>query len=600
MIVRKLKILFCVPFLTFLSSCDYNLKDTNYQDIEPPAGTHQFTLTLSPEQDTIKVFNSTQFLCDFNTYGLDIISATFTLGDRSWGAANGSTFTIDPKDYQPGYDSLSLVLVTNSGTGSIADDAFREGYLVKKSWLLCVDGRTASVINAKKGITADGYLKIYWDKCDQHNFKSYEISGSAGNVIINKTITDVDSCFYVDSCFIGGSADFRVSARVYTANEMTWGSSLDIEDPYPTLQFQSIDLDTLLISWNKSPYNAKYTLLKGSTTIFESTTGSYFKIGMPGFGTNFKFTLITSPDLQHTTSLGYAESDIKNHPIGEEFIGKGPTYAYSITGNTLYTNSYRELVGLDISTLSLIKSSKNFDQATGAYYSCPTNSTKVAALTSDTLYVFDDNGLSNPFKMRLGGCGNKTDHFCLTDNNMVALGRSGRYDLISLTEKKIITTIILNDYPVYSKWACITTSKDGKYACVVTNNGCYLYHIENGLSDLIYTDARSYRSAMFDINNPGKLLLTFTETSTLEIRNIPDFSLDKTIELPAKAEVLRNIDPTTGNLLVTDYSNLHVIDMSGATMVFKMRCDDSTPLLYGNRLFSSTGFTFDISDYLNK
>jgi len=600
MIIRKLKILFCVSFLAILSSCDYNLKDTNFLDIEPPAPTHQFALTLSPEQDTIEVFNSTEFLCNFNTYGLDIIMATFTMGGKSWGASNGSVFTIDPKDYKPGYDTLSLVLVSHSGTGSIADKANDEGYLVKRSWLLCVDGRTAPVIKAKKGITADGYLKIYWDKCDQYNFKSYEIEGSAGNVIINKTITDADSCFYVDSCFIGGSADFRVSARVYTDNGGTWGTSLGIDDPYPTLQFQHIGLDTLLIYWNKSPYNAEYTLVKGSTTIFESTSGSSFKTGMPGFGTNFKFTLKTSPNLRHNTPVGYTESDIKNHPIGEEFTGKGPAFAYSIINKTLYANSYREFVSLDISTLSLIKSSKIFDQVTGAYYSCPTNSTKVAALTSDTLYVFDDNSLGKPFKMRLGGCGNKTDHFCLTDNNMIALGRSGRYDLISLAEKKIITTIILNDYPVYSKWACITTSKDGEYACVVTYNGIYLYHIENGLSDLVYTDTRSYRSAMFDINNPGKLLLTFTETNTLEIRNIPDFSLDKIIELPAKAEVLRNIDPTSGNLLVTDYSNLHVIDMTDAAMVFKMRSDDAMPLLYDNRLFSATGFTFDISDYLNK
>jgi hypothetical protein len=598
--VRLLKFLLCVTCCAFICSCDYYLKNTNFQDIEPPAETHQFTLNLSPEKDTIEIFNTTSFLCDFNTYGLDIINATFTLGGKSWVVSNGSTFTINPKDYQPGYDSLSLVLYTHSGTGSIADDDYDEGYLVKKKWLLCVDGRSAPEIKARKGITADGYLKISWDKCDQYNFKSYEIQGSAGNVIIDRIISHADSCFYIDSCFVGGTADFSVSARVYTDNSMTWGSNLKIEEPYPTLQFQHIGLDTLLIYWNKSPYNAKYTLAKGNITVFESATGNFLKTGMPGFGLSVKFTLTTSPNLKNNTPVGYIEKDIENHVIGDSFIGKGPAYAYNASNKILYSNSYSELVGLDISSLSLLKSSNIYNQVTGAYYSCPTNSTKTAALTSDTLYIFNDNSLSNPVKIRMGGCGNKTDHFCLTDNDLVAIGRSGRYDIISLAEKKIITTITLNDYPVYSKWACITTSKDGKYACVVTNNGSYIYNIDNGLSDLIYTDTRSYRSAMFDINNPGKLLLTFTDTDILEIRNIPGFSLDRTIELPAKAEVLRNIDPESGNLLVTDYTNLHVIDMANAEMVFKMRSDDIMPVLYGNRLFSETGYTFNISDYLNK
>jgi hypothetical protein len=183
---------------------------------------------------------------------------------------------------------------------------------------------------------------------------------------------------------------------------------------------------------------------------------------------------------------------------------------------------------------------------------------------------------------------------------MIAVLRSSRYDLISIAEKSVVLTFPVTDYPVYSKWACSSTSKDGRYTCIVTMNGIKVYDLSSGTATLIYSDSRVYRSALFDINNPNRLLITFYSDNTLEIRNMPDFGLVSSSVLPDKGEVMRNIDPESGYLLMTDYKYLYVYDLTKSKVIFKMVSTDSRPQLYDNRLFSNSGYGLDISKYLKK
>jgi hypothetical protein len=224
----------------------------------------------------------------------------------------------------------------------------------------------------------------------------------------------------------------------------------------------------------------------------------------------------------------------------------------------------------------------------------------VAAISTDNIYVFNDKTLQSPVLIPYNAGYNSIDHFYFTDNDMIAVVQPSRYDLISIAEKRVVLTFPITDYPVYSKWACSSTSKDGKYACVVTKNGIKVYDLSSGAANLIYTDTRVYRSALFDINNPARLLLTFYDVNTMEIRNMPDFSLISSPSLPDKSEVLRNIDPESGYLLMTDYKYLYVFDPINSKVIFKMVSGDSRPQLYDNRLFSESGYGLDISKYLKK
>jgi hypothetical protein len=63
---------------------------------------------------------------------------------------------------------------------------------------------------------------------------------------------------------------------------------------------------------------------------------------------------------------------------------------------------------------------------------------------------------------------------------------------------------------------------------------------------------------------------------------------------------MRNIDPESGYLLMTDYKYLYVFDLIKSKVIFKMVSTDSRPQLYDNRLFSNSGYGLDISKYLQK
>lgn len=579
--------------------CDFELKKEYYSEAEPPSETHMFNLSLSSETDTIALFNKTEFTYLVNTNGLDYINGTFSMKGKEWNAyTTGGKFTIDPVDFPAGFDTLSLRVFTKSGTGSIAEHFGAEGYIVERKWLFKIDGRPHPPITVSKSVTKDGWLKIIWPRSENLNFLSYELSGSTNSEIFSYVIKDPDQNFYVDSFFIGGRANYCVSSRVITNNQYTWGNLLNLEEPYPTLQFEDLGTDSLRIFWNRSLYNAKYRLAKGSSTLFESSSDSTCKIANPGFGSEPSYTLYTSPDLSHPVSSFFTMRDSKSHTMGQRIAWNWPTYGYNSMDRTVYCNTYDDIFCYDVTSLSLLKTYEIHNLIYQGYYSSPTNSTKVAALSADSIYVFDNKSLTNPLTIPYYCFSNTIDHFCMTDNDMIAVAHSGKYQLISIAEKKVITTIPLPDYPVYSKWACITTSQDARFACVVTLNGIKVFNIENGVSGLIYSDNRIYRSALFDPDNPGHLLLTFYYDKILETRSMPDFNLISSVELPTATEVIRNIDPESGYLLLKDSQSLYILDRVNLKVVFKMKTYDTRPQLYANRLFSESGYSLDIKKYL--
>jgi hypothetical protein len=309
--------------------------------------------------------------------------------------------------------------------------------------------------------------------------------------------------------------------------------------------------------------------------------------------------LITISSEPSASVYGYTITDTRNYVLGNN-LNHPASWGYNQTEHVLYTNFYNEVFCHDATSFYIITIRNVGPAGYKGLFSCPTNSSKFAALLPTSIILFNDKTLLNPVTIPYNCNGMIADHFYFTDNGMITVALPQKFDVISSADKIVLASIPVDDYPHDNKRACFSTSKDGKYAAVVTYNGIKLYSIENGSYSLIHTDTRSYRSVLFDINDPGKLMLTFRDDNKLEIRNIPDFSLERTIDLSSVGEVLMNTDPETGNLLLTDYNDLHIIDPAVPKEVLKICCPDSIPRLFKSRLFSYSGYTLDISDYLNK
>jgi hypothetical protein len=515
-----------------------------------------------------------------------------------------SSFTINPDEYMLGYDTLTLVMYTNSGTGSLADKVDAEGYKVARKWLVVIDGRPAPQVTVTAGITPQGYLKLSWPKCYQYNFHKYDFHFSNHLESYQKSIFDADSTCIIDSCYIGGEASCFVNTLVYGNDSYGYGKQLHLNEPPPNLKFEEKGFDSLRIYWNKAKYQATYQLyqqyVSQDSAIFESHTDTSITIAGLGIGNLVYFTLKTLPFRPCSNNASYNNTNIVRYVLGSFIEGNWPEFGYNRQEKMLYSNTYDEVHGYDINTLTLQKKRLIHDMIYMGKYACPTNSSKIAVMSKDSIYLFPDKNLQNPLKIPLDNPVYQNDHFYLTDNNVLAIARPYSYEQIRLSDQQVIVSIPIADYPVYSSWACITTSRDGKYACVVTRNGLQLYAIENGVASTIYSDTRDYRSALFDDSTDECLMLSFTGNSTLEFRKASDFSLLKSFSLPGKGEVLCNIDPESGYLLTTDYKYSYVVDINNGKLKLNTGPTDYRPKLYGNKFFSGDGYWVDISKYLNK
>jgi len=376
---------------------------------------------------------------------------------------------------------------------------------------------------------------------------------------------------------------------------------LNFYDDPPQLNIEEIGLDSLRISWNKSPYNAKYRLKWNNSNIlyFDEPEDTMCTIPQIGFGNFADFNLDTRskyfsdwPDV----SYSYNISSSKRYFNGIQLIcANSPDFGYNYAEKVVYSNEYDQMRCFDIDDYSVISTADVVNLMYYGRYSCPTNSTKVAAIGLTDLYIFEDKELKNPIVINYSDVGsNIIDHFLLTDNDLVALAYNNMYKLINVKTRQTILSTEISDYPYYSKWACISTSQDSKYMCTATCNGIIINKIQDGKLEMLFSDNRNYSSAYFNPLNPNELFLTLRENEGIEIRNPSNFELlDKINTVPGM--VIQNIDPETNNLLITDYENLSVINIKTHNVLLRLPCTEYKCWLFNNHIFANSGFVLDIS-----
>lgn len=594
--------IFVVLITLFAIGCKYEPDDIYIQNISPPPDVHQFDLGLTPESDTIKIFKTTKFKCNFNTFGLPIHKGIYSIGNSKWEVLHSQdTFSINPTKLTAGIFDLTLDLFTNTGTGSIGDIVGNEVYIAHKKWIVIIDGRPAPELDPQLERSEDGYLKIAWPKCGQYNFSHYELVFS--HFFTNaqtKIIKNPDECFYIDTLFAGGSMNISLKTFVFTNNYPSSAGGW-YEVSLPNLFIEELSIDSLRIFWTKSRYNCNYTISYNYITniLYETNTDTSVVIENPGFAERTDYFLYISS--KHSSVYGRTlQAEVKRYVLGQKLSNVWVDFGYCNAQKTLYYSKYGDINAFDIITMNQLSSYSLSSNPILPMNSCQLNSTKVCIALNNSLNVFDDNSFANPNAIPYGNAGNGIDHVCFTDNNYLGVAARDRYDLVNVETRTIVASIPISDYPYYSKWACFSTSRDGKHATYCTRNGIWVYDIFEGSINLVYSDTRTYRSVLFDINNPEHLLLTLFESNIMEIRNVSDFSLVQQFVYPTQSQVLCNIDPETGNLLTTDFVDIFVYKPYNSLPIFKVKSNDSRPKLFNNRLVAYSGYHLDVTQYLTK
>ncbi len=593
-------------FLCGLLSCEYDLNKQNFVYLKSPTNIQQFDLSLIPAGDTINIFSTTNLEYNLKTYGHQLVGGKFTVKDRTWGVYSEQGYiTLRPNDFSPGYYKLILNMSAKTNSGSLAEFLGSERYLATKEWTIVFDNREAPELPISKSLTPEGYIKISWPKCEQYNFNSYYLSGNNRLGSFTKMICNKNQNYYIDSTYIGGNASYVFYTLVHRDSKSSSNlQDLSFSDSIPELKFEILDVNRLRVFWKKSAYNVYYALSSGGKTeIFKSASDTSCIIDNPGFGARKEFTLYTVSARKPNFTISdynYFFSSYKTFGMGNYILCNWPNYGYNAIDKVVYSNSYDGIEEYDINSCQNIKNLSVYQLMYQGYYSCPTNSTKVAVLSTDYIYVFNDKSLQSPVKIPFECYGKSIDHFYLTDNDVIAIATPNTYQQIRVADQKVLVTIPLTDYPVASKWAAFSTSSDGRYFSVVTTNGTVLYKISSGKAEKIYSDDRVCTSVLFDPFRPEQFYIAPFKSNILELRRSSDFGLIKSYVMPSMKNILANIDPETGNILTTDYEKLYLLDPSKSKIVFSIRSNDYNPHIYSNKLFGVYGCYLDISKYITQ
>lgn len=585
-----------------LFSCEYPLDEDNFVEVKKPSDFPVVTILFNGGIDTVRISDITQVHYNLATTGQGTFFGEFRLQDQSWriDSKEGDIY-LDPARLSIGYDTLVLELRFPTNSGSIAGNLNQEFYIEKKKWVAIIDNSLAEPISPVASTTPQGYLKLSWPRCEQYNFMNYTIHVADSYGYFNTVlISNRDHNYFVDSCFIGGNISYSIYSRIYGSSQQNYGTGAVITEAKPVLNFTETSPDSVRITWNKMRPHALYKLFENENILLLEHTGvNSLTVAAPGFGKWTQYQLSAASTCVNNCESGYVmNADMVNYGLGTYLLPNWPRYAYNRNEKIVYSSKYDNVIGFDATTQNIVNTVSLKNVIYGGLCSSPTNSSQMAITTDQSIVVYNDKTLQNPLIIPENSAVS-LDHLLLTDNGIIATAQGGVYRQVRLSDLQEIVNIPYSNYPVGSKWACISTSKSGQYADIVGYAGKSLYHIADNAATLVYSDSRSYRSTLFNENNE-QLFQTFTGNNTLEIRNAANYALIRSITLPVINLVLCNVDPVTGFLLLTDYEYMYVIDLETSRLKVRLKSIDFIPRLYNNFIYGHCGRTFDISKFYRK
>lgn len=595
---RRTLILF---LLLAATSCEYPLTDDEITHVDPPPAYQPLQIDLENTGDTLHIFERQLLKYRLESYGLKIHTGEMLLDDDRWVLGKAGEVEVDPDDYYPGIYKLIINFFTSTGSGSLADLTGHEYYAGTREWVALIDTRPAEDVPMTADTDENGFLRIRWQPPLNFNTRPLLLVRHYKINTTTKTYNSKLPGSFVDSCFTCGEINYQLYNTVYNEIGNEGITYLQVSSLVPEPEATISDADSVTFTWRKTGYPTHYTFSRADgypeQIYLGNSTDTCVTIPQPGFGSLGKYKFTVSPVYADKCSPQDHYNINIDYMLGQYIAPNWPLYGYNPIEKTFYTDVYSEMKAFDIYSLNETASFRINNISYNAVYSCPPNSTRVGVATQDAIHLFENSNLTNPTLIPYGVHATQTDYFYLTSENTAAITLNGNFSIIDLGTGQITASTAIEDYPYYSKWACFSAASDGGQCAIVTRNGIWLYNIINNEFETAYRDQRSYKSVLFDNMNPGRLFITLEESPLLELRNPADFSLISSMTLPGKC-VLRNIDPETGYLLLTDYTRLYIMDLNTSQIIYSLPSTDSKPMLFNSRIFSNSGYVFDLTPYL--
>lgn len=597
-------IFFISAILLLFTSCEYELSGEFNRDIAKPANSHEGSISLSKDMDSILIYEETDIQYSVNSFGLQCngIQLEYLNTKFSNQYSTSGIFRITPDFSITDWFDLKADFYLSTGSGSIADKFKAENYIGTKTWKVRFVDLSKIDFQFQQHINKDGFLELFWIKPSFLPTISSSISqGSTIHPHISKI--KGDTTFFADSTYYGGNSTYyRLDLNLDHRN--IYGKSINPNYPFPELQITPLGLDSAIVSWTKSPLRQYYKVFNAN-----GSQGYIFT----GFDNSFKIPCL--PGLVQDIYLEIYPYDYKNNVFNHETIktkykkGLSANYkfTYSYVKDQFYIpspNSISKIEKVDITTTegnTYANLGVNKYELWGNHMG-----TRFVGCYSGEIHVFDES-LNEVRKMtKLDPNDNYGGQ--MTDDNCFMYYDYNNYMcyIINVGESLSWQQFSFDPSPTdEASFGYIKLSLDGKYAFWRGNKYFIIYDVSNHLNANIVYQCPNSEVYSFMGNPLNYKEVVISKMDKIEVRSLPEFQLIKHIDLPGEGNsYMLTFDTYSNSFLAFSKKHFHVINMVGMKDALKFGSNFNDISMYYARLhrnnFFINGTKTDLTPYLNK
>lgn len=256
-----------------LQGCIFEPNGENFKEVDSTPKEPNIVINLNVASDTIYVCRD-EFIKFWYSLDSDTVNWTqFKLNGKETeymlDRSGGITLSFYLKDLSKGTYPLEMNIFTHSGTGSVADKAGKEGFLLTKKWTLLVTDEAKLVPQVTKLDFVDGALKIEWQQFKGVGFQKYtlikELPYAAGKRITLATIDSPEQTSFIDNTYHGELSRYNI----FVNNTISYNWKT-IEGPLPVFTSYNTKDGGIVLKWNKPPF---FNNLKGYNLSYSDNPG---------------------------------------------------------------------------------------------------------------------------------------------------------------------------------------------------------------------------------------------------------------------------------------------------------------------------------------
>lgn len=598
-----------IAIVLVVTACTFDPNGENFVNIDDEYTSPEIrTITPQLEEDSIFVWSYTALNLNFSSDNQPINAMEVSFGGHTTVYySNQGTLELNPSVYADGAYKLNIKLYISSGTGSLADKLGYEGLVAEGNWTVVFETPQSPDANITTEVK-DGYLQFHWTAMKKPYFKSYEIFyynreiSTQGYV----TISDPNQTTFVDSSFVGGQAQFRITYNYSDQYNSVSSNTSYFTYEFPVkMQFEE-SRDSLTIRWNKIPFHhtTSYSVTGGQ--IIELDVDSSYTIPTFGFTLPKQYMLRFKP-LQQLTYDHQGYTIYQTHTKGINHNVEHSSILYSKRWQSYYVYDPMYVKRLNENFEVLASYDYTYDYSHDANIALAPNEDFVLAYQNKQLVKLKADDLSVLDRYDLGTFPNSNYDIrfirCLSDK-LVLLGSYMNFSIFDLESKQFVgeaSQTLLKS--TYSNVVFFSASPDGRYAVYSCYDGIMIFEIINNSQFVLqYKDTRHYYSHVFEPLADHQLILN--EENTIELFNPETASVERELTFlnELKANPV-NFDPVSNKLFlisyqqqkvfVYDYYNQKLLDYyRHKTYLYDIH-------LLNNTIVTDWGYHFYLPDYDN-